>query len=436
MKKILALLLIFTLTLSMVACGTTEPAPTEAPVQTVPPTEYLPYEGETLTVLCMTGPQADAAQDMAAEFEAATGAKVVVIDYEQEELKEQVILDLVSYIGTYDVINIDSQWIGDFPVYLEPLDGYISRDNYDMNVWIENVLANSGQWQDSIVGIPTSCMSHVFAYRTDLLPNGIPETWNEYRKVLTPLNKPTKGMYGIAASKAPEGLVDMFNRVLWSMGGNWADEDWNVTINCQETRTALAHLNATRKMSDPACTEWTNEDALQAFLDGTAVVCETFEIADLLLKADDPEQSQIAGNWALARIPHDKTGMTTMSAWTVSIPVASNNKDLAWEWIKMYTSYDMQNQIYDSYGIYSPRKAFWDQDKMKNLSVLREALDLANNTWRIPAFQEVEPAITDILSSFFDQKIFQDPAMRKMDTELKDVLEKMPPEEGIKNYNH
>lgn len=436
MKKWLALLLTLTMALSMTACGTSQPAATEAPKAEVPPTEYLPYEGDTLTVLYMSGAHADTARAMAPEFEAITGAKVEVIDYPHQDLHEQALLDIISYLGSYDVINIDSQWDGEFAPYLEPLDDYISRDNFDMNVWIDNVLANCGQWQDTTVGIPTACMAQVFAYRTDLLPNGIPNTWNEYRRVLSNINKPAKEIYGIAVSKAPDQLVDMFNRVLWSMGGSWADEDWNVTINCSETRTALNHLNSAKNLSDPACLEWSTDDAIKAFLDGKAAVCESCSVQDILRKADDPAQSQIVGNWAFGLIPYDKTGITTMSAWDITIPVGSQNKELAWEWIKMYTGYDMQNKFYDEFSIFSPRKAFWEQEKMASLSVVREALDYANNAWRIPAFREAESNISDIIGSFLSRKIYQDNAIKRLDTEIKTVLEKMPPEEGIKNSNH
>lgn len=436
MKKWFVLLLSFAMILSMAACSTSQPTATEAPIVEIPATEYLPFEGETLTVLYMSGPQADSARDMVPQFEAATGAKVEVIDLPYQDLHEQILLDLTSYIGTYDVININSLWDGEFAPYLEPLDDYIARDNYDMDVWISNVLANCGSWQDTIVGIPTSCTTHVLAYRTDLLPNGIPATWNEYRMVLNSVNRPGKGMYGIAVSKTPDQLVGMFNRFLWSMGGSWADEDWNVTINSTEARSALNHLNAVKLMSDPACLEWSTEDALQAFLEGKAAVCENCPIPEILQKADDPSQSQIVGNWALSLFPHDKTGLTTLSAWDAVIPVGSHNKKLAWEWIKMYADYDMQNKFYDDYAILSPRKAFWEQEKMSGLSVVREALDYANNTWRIPAFSEAESALSNILNSFLSYQIYQDTAIRKMGDELKSLLENMPPLEGTKNYNH
>ena len=101
MKKWLTLLLTLAILLSMTACNTSQPTSTEvpqteAPAVEVPATEYLPYEGEKLTVLYLSGGPADAARSIVPEFEAATGASVEVVEFSYEELYEQTLLDLVS----------------------------------------------------------------------------------------------------------------------------------------------------------------------------------------------------------------------------------------------------------------------------------------------------------------------------------------------------
>lgn len=142
------------------------------------------------------------------------------------------------------------------------------------------------------------------------------------------------------------------------------------------------------------------------------------------------------GKWALDVIPHEKTGSTLMSAWDAAIAAGSQNKDLAWEWIKMYTSYDNQNRFYDAFSIFSPRKAFWEQDKVSNLSAVREALDTANTVWRIPASVEAEANIGTIVNSYFSNQIYQETAVSRMKTALETALENAPPEEGTRNSNH
>ena len=435
MKKWIALLLALVMVLSMTACGAKDDAPAgDTPDDGA--STGLPYEGETLTVLYMSGVYADAARAMVPEFEAATGAKVEVVDYPYLTLHEKALLDLTSYTGSYDVIDVASQWDGEFAPFLEPLTDYIARDNYDMTVWIDNVLANCGDWQGTIIGIPNASTPQTFAYRTDLLPNGIPDTWEEYREALAAVQNIDEGLYGVTVSEVAGQLGGVFDYVLWSMGGNWADEDWNVTIDCPEARAALEHLYALKDLSDPANLAWGVDESIQAFLDGKAVVCETWPSLGIVQKGDDPAQSKVVGKWALDVLPTEKTGLTLLSAWDVAIPAGSQNKDLAWEWIKMYTSYEKQNEFYDNHGILSPRKEFWEQEKMASQAAVRDALDTANMWWRIPASVEADSMINTIVGSYLSDQIDIDEAIKQLDEALKAALENSPPEEGIKNYNH
>ena len=442
MKRLIAMLLTLVMVLSFAACGSkpATAAPTQAAKepQAAEESAKLPYEGEELTVLYMSGVYADAARAMVDEFEAATGAKVEVVDYPYLSLHEKALLDLSSATGSYDVIDVASQWDGEFAPFLEPLDAYVERDNYDMSVWIPNVLANCGGWQGTTIGIPNACTPSVFAYRTDLLPNGIPDTWEEYRAELARVNDPANGVYGVTVSELSGQLGGAFDYVLWSMGGNWADEDWNVAIDSPETRAALQHMYALKEVSDPANLAWGVDESIKAFLDGKAAVCETWPTLGLTQNADNPEKSKVVGNWALDTIPHDETGINLLSAWDVAISSASQHKDLAWEWVKMYTSFEMQNRFYDEFAIFSPRNEFWEQDSIKEagLTPVREALDTANMWWRIPASVEADSVFNTVVGAYLSDQIDLEEAVTQLNEGLTNALKNSPPEEGVKNYNH
>ena len=440
MKKLISAALALALTLSLAACGGGggggQGSTPNNPGAASSGGSDKPFAGQTLTVLYMSGVYADAARAMVPEFEEATGAKVEVVDFPYLTLHEKALLDLTSQTGSYDVIDVASQWDGEFAPFMEPLDSYIERDNYDMSVWIENVLANCGEWQGAIVGIPNASTPQTFAYRTDLLPDGIPDTWEGYREALAQVNDPANGLYGVTVSEVSGQLGGVFDYVLWSMGGNWADEDWNITIDSPETRAALEHLYAIKDYSDPSNLAWGVDESIQAFLDGRAAVCETWPSLGVVQNADDPAKSKIVGNWALDVLPFEKTGLTLLSAWDVSINASSENKDLAWEWIKMYTDYDMQNRFHDEFGILSPRKAFWDQDKMANQKAVRDALDTANMWWRIPASVEADTCINSAVGAYLSDQIDLETCVKQLTDGLTAALSSNPPEDGIKNYNH
>lgn len=385
----------------------------------------------------MSGVYADAANSMVDEFEEKTGATVEVVDFPYTTLHEKSLLDLTSGTGSYDVIDVASQWDGEFAPYMTDLSEFMEKDGYSTDVFIENVLENSGVWQGVTTGIPNASTPQLFAYRTDLLPEGIPDTWEEYREVAKSLTNKEEGMYGISVSATTGQLGGVFDYVLWSMGGAWADEDWNVTIDSPETRAALEHLKEIQDYADPSILSWGTEESIKAFLDGNAAICETWPTLGLVQAADDESQSKVVGKWALDVIPYDKTGKTLLSAWDVSIPAASKNQELAWEWVKMYTSEEMQNRFYEEYGILSPRKSFWEQDGIKGtyMDTVREALDTANMWWRVPASTEVDTMLNTVVSQYMSGQIELEEAVQKMDEGIETALKNAPPEEGTKNYN-
>lgn len=431
-KKIVSALLCATMTMGLLAgCGGS------GDEQTSGGDGDKPFAGGTLTVLYMSGEYAEAANSMVDEFEEATGATVEVVDFPYTTLHEKALLDLTSNTGSYDVIDVASQWDGEFAPYMTDLKDFMEADGYSTDVFIDHVLENCGVWQGVTTGIPNACTPQLFAYRTDLLPDGIPDTWEEYREVAKSQTNVDEGMYGISVSATTGQLGGTFDYVLWSMGGAWADENWNITIDSPETREALKHLKEIQNYADPAILSWGTNESIKAFLDGNAAICETWPTLGLVQAADDETQSKVAGKWALDVIPHDKTGTTLLSAWDVSIPAASENQELAWEWIKMYTSEEMQNRFYEEFNILSPRKAFWEQDGIKGtyMDTVREALDTANMWWRIPASTEVDTMLNTVVSQYMSGQIELEEAVQKMEEGMETALKNAPPEEGTKNYN-
>lgn len=431
-KKFVSVLLCAAMLATMLAgCGGKEDGSSDAA------SGDKPFSGQKLTVLYMSGVYADAANSIVDEFEEQTGATVEVVDFPYTTLHEKSLLDLTSGTGSYDVIDVASQWDGEFAPYMTDLSEFMEKDGYSTDVFIEKVLENCGVWQGVTTGIPNASTPQLFAYRTDLLPEGLPDTWEEYREVAKAQTDAASGMYGISVSATTGQLGGVFDYVLWSMGGAWADEDWNVTIDSPETRAALEHLKEIQDYADPSILSWGTEESIKAFLDGNAAICETWPTLGLVQAADDETQSKVAGKWALGTIPYEKTGTTLLSAWDVSIPSASKNQELAWEWVKMYTSEENQNKFYDEFGILSPRKAFWERDGIKGtyMDTVREALDTANLWWRIPASTEVDTMLNTVVSQYMSGQIDLETAVSKMQTGIEDALKNAPPEEGTKNYN-
>ena len=155
------------------------------------------------------------------------------------------------------------------------------------------------------------------------------------------------------------------------------------------------------------------------------------------MDGDNPEKSKIVDKWAIASFPHDKTGITNLSAWDLAIPKGSKNKDLAWEWIKFYTSKENQNLFYNEFAICSPRKSFWEQPEIKSSKVasFREALDNAIIWWRLPASTEADQNLGMAVSEYISGQTDLETTVKNMKKSIEDALKKSPPPAGVKNTN-
>lgn len=445
-RKALSLLLALSMSASLLACGNKSAGKEEKTTSGAEKTGENKasaggsgdFAGQKLTVLYMSGVYADAAKSMVKEFEDKTGATVDVIDMPYTELHQKMLLDFTSGAGTYDVVDVASQWDGEFAPYLTDLQANMEKDGVKADDFIDNVIANSGKWQDKYVGIPNASTPQLFAYRTDIFPNGLPDTWEKYREELKKVTKKDEGFYGASISGITGQLGGVFDYVLWSMGGAWATEDWKVSIDSPETRKALEHLNSLQESLDPNWLNWGTDQSIQAFLNGDAAVCETWPTLGLVQDADNPDKSKVVGKWALSVIPKEKTGITLLSAWDCAIPEGSKNKELAWEWIKMYTSLEKQDSFYKDYGILSPRKAFWEEDGIKGtyMDTVREALDTANMWWRVAASTQVDTSFNTLISAYLSGQTDLETTVKEMKAAVEEALQQAPPEEGTKNYNH
>lgn len=436
-SKLLSIFLGVTLMISLLAgCGksneVSEPKNSES--KSTSESEGKAFEGETLTVLYMSSVYAEAAKKMVPEFEEKTGAKVEVVDFPYVTLHEKSLLDLTSGTGSYDVMSVACQWDGEFAPYMEKLDNFIKEDNYDTTDFIPNVFENAGIWQGDTVGIPHANTPMVIAYRTDLIDK-MPDTWDGYLELAKKFTKPDEGMYGVSIPGVKEQFAGLWDIRLWSMGGAWADENWNITVNSPQGEKAMEHVKELTKYADPAALSWGLEESIKAFLDGKAAICEAWPTLGITQNGDNPEKSKIVGKWALASYPREKTGETMLSAWDLSIPKASENKELAWEWIKMYSSKEKGSEFYKEFNILSPRESFWKTDAVVGTPIedVRPALDTALIWWRVPASTEADTAVGMAVSSVMSGQKTTEEALKELEEGLKAALDNNPIDAGIKN---
>ena len=393
------------------------------------------FAGKSIRVLYFSATYADAAKEYAKEFEAATGAKVEVVDFPYLTLYEKMGLALSSGDSSYDAVTPACQWDGEFEPFMEDLTPYIQKDKFDSADIIPNLWEQSGKWNNRIMGIPFSNTPQTLAYRTDLIKK-MPTTWDEFLVLCEKLNNPAKGFYALAIPGAKEQLSGLWMMVQWSLGGRWADEDWNLAIDSTETRKSLEIAKKWMKYADPAAPAWALGESDAAFLNGNAAIAFSWPTLSIAPNGDNPAKSKVVGKWAIAPIPFEKNGVTVLSSWDIGIPKAAKNKDVAWEWIKLYTSKEKQLSNFLKYSILPSRISVWQLPQVKSNKLYphwQASQQGAVIWWRIPAGTMAETYVRDAVSNYITDQWNMDRAIKFMEDGFKKLLSDYPPSKGVKN---
>jgi multiple sugar transport system substrate-binding protein len=393
------------------------------------------FAGKNIRVLYFSATYADAAKEYAKEFEAKTGAKVEVVDFPYLTLYEKMGLALSSGDSSYDAVTPACQWDGEFEPFMEDLTPYIQRDKFDSADIIPGLWAQSGKWNNRIMGIPFSNTPQTLAYRTDLIKQ-VPKTWDEFFAICDKLNNPAKGFYALAIPGVKEQFDGLWMMVQWSLGGAWADKNWNITIDSAQSRKALDITKRWMKYADPAAPAWGLAESDAAFLNGNAAIAFSWPTLGIAPNGDNPEKSKIVGKWAIGLIPYEKNGVTVLSSWDIGIPKASKNKDVAWEWIKFYTSKEKQLINFTKYSILPSRASVWQTPQVKSSKLYphwQASQQGAVIWWRIPAGTMAETYVRDSVSNYITDQWDQDKAIKYMEDGFKKLLTDYPPAKGVLN---
>jgi len=443
LTKLLAIVLVLVLAASLFVACRNDPPPqqqqqggggTAPPPPPPPPDGERPFEGRHLTVMFMSGAYADGVREyIAPVFEERTGATVEVIDFPYLQMSERMMLDFTSGGGaTFDVIQVPAQWDGKVAPFLLDLGPFIERDNFDIEDFNENVLNNSGRWEGVIQGIPHVNTAYQMLYRTDLVDTP-PTTWAEYIEIAAYHHDPENGMFGVApaAARGQYGSV-LFSR-LWSLGGEWGDADWNPTWDSPEARRALEYTYQIIQLSDPASLNWGLPEAGAAFAAGNAVFLEAWPVSSFIIP--HAGSAEIGDNWAAAPFPVAETGLTNLSAWSLTINQQSVEQELAWAFIQHYTSLESALEIFRNHNFLSPRASFWESPEIRESDFypMRASLQDAVIWWRIAASEEIRMDVAGGWHSFVSGQMSIEDAMEYMNNTITRVLADMPPPEGLQN---
>lgn len=284
-----------------------------------------------------------------ADFEKLTGATVelTVVPYDQVQAKAT--LDVQSGANVIDVIDYWYTTVGALSEQgiVEDLTDRIAADpsldtaDFLPSIYDTYTLFNGRRW-----GLPYDGDTHVLFYNTEIFDrNGLkpPTTWDEFltaTKTITEAES-ANGIYGTALCgfKAPIIIGSTYANRLAGFGGSFLDADGKPALTTDAAVAAAQALLDVAPYALPTPLETAFDQALPAFLNGQVATLDFW--TDLGVYAEGPD-SKIKGKWDVVQMPvggsNTKNVAPLNAGFCFAISSGSQNKDLAWEFVKFATS--------------------------------------------------------------------------------------------------
>jgi ABC-type glycerol-3-phosphate transport system substrate-binding protein len=435
---LLSVLMIFSMLASCTTQATQAPKPTEAPAAqeapaaaTTAPAEK-PFAGQELNMIYFDATYARAAEKYIPEFEEMTGAKVNLVVAPYASLYEKEFTDLVTNGGAYDIMQVASQWDGQFAPYMASIDDRLKNDP-DLKVedFIPGVTQVTGTWNNVRFGIPNACDAYGIIYRTDIFDekgikvDPVNWTWEEYANLAKQLT--TSDMFGTAIAGVKHQLDAYWTARYWSQGGHLMTQDWLTALPQRDIADkSLQMIIDLMPYMPSGVMSYDIPDENTAFVQGKLAMAELWPSL-IRGTANDPAQSKVVGKWGILPYPGHSP---QLSSWSLGIPATSKKQDLAWEWIKFYTAEAKQRAYLEEFGIGPTRTAIYQDpaviEKNPDFPNMLISLNGVRPRFRIAQSQEtfdylddrISDALTKVLTTkdavdqtakFWEEKISADP---------------------------
>jgi multiple sugar transport system substrate-binding protein len=288
------------------------------------------------------------------EFSQASGISVSLMRQptDTDQRRQSLIIPLKAGEQDPDVFLMDIIWIGQFAAsgWLEPLGGYVDRDNFDLTSFFPGMVDFADKYEGQTVALPVYVDAGLIYYRMDLLGKyGFgrpPETWTELvdmaARVQEGEREANPGFWGFVWQGAQyEGLICDFLEFALSNGGALVDHAGNLTLDRPENVRALKFMRdliSTYKISPPnTYTEMKEEEVRATFEAGNALFERNWPYAWGLHQAI---ASPVRDKVGISLIPRGEVGRhaATLGGWHIAVSRTSDDKRSSWELVKFIVS--------------------------------------------------------------------------------------------------
>lgn len=405
------------------------------------------YEGETINIIMIADPWVDQFNAVAPDFEALTGAEVVIDSYGYDQTYEQQVLEGSQESDSYDIFVMDSPWVGEFweAGYVNDLTSFIEQDeelvNYEDFVEVHRDVAN---YDGNITGIPFGAYFKPFIYRADLFEEegfDPPETYDDVREIAATFtdNEDYPNMNGIALNNAQGAPVGQaWFEYIYNFGGRPFESlypgtddpyaDMTPRFDSEESIALVEFFIEMLEYQPTGALDMQWDERAQLFLSGNAAMTHMWSVR--MPAVVDPDRSVVADSYGVTTVP-SLEGVDTVSpvgGWVMSMNSQVENEELAWDFIKWFTSEDVHRAFVEAGGPPSRYSALEDPELQEMYpwfdTILEiEDISFADNRPRIPESAEIIDIVGLQVSEALSGNMSAEEAMQEANEEIRELME-------------
>jgi multiple sugar transport system substrate-binding protein len=257
-------------------------------------------------------------------------------------------------------------WLAEYAAagYLEPIGKFVANpdlteEDFDVNDFVPRIYSGTGVYNDVLYNVPFDSGSVGHMFRRDWMEEaGLPVpqrfdgtfTHDAFMKTIETLYNPGKGIAGYVTQPQRwfwgwtyTPLMYAFQRPE-TIGDEFVDKDWNVTIASEENLAALKWYLGLRKFTPQNDANFGYGEVVSLYqqskaaggINYTGFIGEQFEAPGSPITGKNVELHTPVG-------PHGRTD-PFFGSWGLSISVDSKQKEAAWTFLQWITSKNQLNR--------------------------------------------------------------------------------------------
>lgn len=321
---------------------------------------HAKLEGTTLNMLSVQFAHHAHIWDQIPDFEKEYGIKVNMEFAPFDQAREKTLLEMSKKTGRFDLFSTDVMWLAEYATagYLEPVAKYVKNkdlttDDFDVNDFVPRIYSGTGVYNDVLYTIPYDAGSVGMEFRRDWMeakgiavPDRFDGKWTHTAMMdaVKKLHDPDKGIAGYVTQPQKWFWGWTYTPLIYAwqkpgtVGNEFVDKNWKVTIASEENLAALKWYLALREFTPKNDGNFGYGEVVSTYqqekaaggIHYTSFITDGFEAPGLKCKGKNAYFQHPVG-------PYGRVD-PFFGSWGLGISVDSKQKEAAWTFIQWATS--------------------------------------------------------------------------------------------------